>query len=209
LETNSGSIAKLSESSKTEFFYCRGIFFTAKQQEYYWQLGNEKTLFVWDHHSHRAAFTLEDGCQPVFNYTTNRFLIAPRKTNILSLVLSNNILRNRSAFSDKANRADKTMQREDNQNSKPITGIPPMRLWAEYIHDPVQISEEFILKFINAGTPITSSLRQQPLFHGQLTENSGAIVLKSGKICFFDIWGPKDLYLETEDGASCVLELLN
>jgi hypothetical protein len=202
-ETNSGSIAKLSESSKTEFYYCRGIFFTAKQQEYYWHLENEKTLFVWDHHSHRAAFTLEDGCQPIFSYTTNRFLIAPRKTDILSLVPSNNILRNRSAFSAKTNRTDKTMQREDNQNSKPII------FWAEYIHDPVQISEEFILKFINAGRPITSSLRQQPLFHGQLTENSGAIVLKSGKICFFDIWGPKDLYLETEDGASCVLELLD
>src|SRR5207247_1594760 len=104
----------------------------AKQQEYYWQLGNEKTLFVRDHHSHLAAFTLEDGCQPVFSYTTNRFLIAPRKTNILSLVLSNNILRNRSIFSDKTNRTDKTTQREDKQNGKPI-------LWSEFIHDPVQI----------------------------------------------------------------------
>jgi len=75
-----------------------------------------------------------------------------------------------------------------------------MRFWAEYIYDPVQISEEFILKFINAGRPIASSLRQQPLFHGQLTENSGAIVLKSGKICFLTFGDQRTctLRLQTE-----------
>jgi len=198
LETNSHSIP-----SKTEFVFCRGMFFTAKRQEYYWHLGNERTLFVWDHHSHLAALTLEDGCQPILSYTTNKFLIVPRRTNILALVLNNNILRNRSPFTDRTNRpGDKMMKPENNQNGKAKGS------WSERALIPPHISEERLLKFINAGRPIASSLRKPP-FRGDSSEESGAIVLTSGKICFFDIWGPRALYLETEDGASCVIELPN
>jgi hypothetical protein len=44
-------------------------------------------------------------------------------------------------------------------------------------------------------------------FFYQFWERSGAIVLKDKRVYSFDLWSPKALYLETEDGASCVLEL--
>ena len=56
-----------------------------------------------------------------------------------------------------------------------------------------------------AQTP-ASWLRYPPI-RAEFWERSRAIVLKSGKIHFFDLWVPKVLYLETEDGASCLLEL--
>jgi hypothetical protein len=96
LHTNSADIAKYSGSSIGDIALCMGVFFTSKNEAYYWKLVTEQTLFLWNSSSQLAAISVGQACRPIVTYSTNKFLVPPKKEENIALVLTNNIWRDRS-----------------------------------------------------------------------------------------------------------------
>jgi hypothetical protein len=193
LEKSSTDESKYGRTQLKDLALPLGIFFTSKHEVFYWRMWNEHFLDVWDRDGRRATVSLADGCPPVAEYPTNKLLTVPKRADVVAIISTNNINYDRAPFQDSFHQK---FREEARRNKHDLDVSPP---------PPPKVDDETLFKFLELGIPQASGYR--PLPFGSFGRANGGLVLRDRRILYFELWEPKLLFMEAEDGAACVIRL--
>lgn len=193
LEKSATDVSKYGNTQLKEIGLPQGLFFTSKQEVFYWRMINEHFLEVWDREGHRATVGFEVGCRPVEVSPDNKFLTPPRREDVVAIISTNNINYDRAPFQDHFNEKLREAAKRDPKN------------YGDYPPPPPRVEDETLFRFLESGT--ARAARYPPLPFGSSVRPNGGLVLRDRRILYFELVAPKLLFMEAEYGASCVIRL--
>jgi len=179
-------------------YICTGVIFTQNGHGVWWELINDSVLDLTPCGKNFCSLSIEHPCKPkALEPSEKKPLMVPRADDVVGF--ENGVWRHNGISNPQRIYLEKSQVINFLKNGK--VHSYPGKWWAARFEGSITLPEQ-IKRRLSIYGDHPGSLRKY-LDYGA----NGAFATKDGKVFFWELWADNRLFLEDEDGATCLLAL--